>query len=67
MWEGSLTEVPTTVEGVEELVSNEDNKKPDGPGCDVGNGTQDLVATRTRHSRGIRIWKSQHSIATVVN
>ena len=67
VWKGSLMEVPMTVEGIEELVSNKDDEKPDDPGCNVGNGAQDPVVTRTRHSRGIRIWESRHSIATVVN
>ena len=60
----SLTEAPTTVEVVEELISNKDNKKPDGPECDVGNGTQDPVATRTRHPKGIGISESRHSIVS---
>jgi hypothetical protein len=61
MVKSSLTEAPTTVEGVEELVSKEDDEKPDGPGDGVGNNTQDPVATRTGHSRGVRIRESRHS------
>lgn len=57
----SLTEAPTTVEGVEELVSKKDDEEPDDPRCDVGNSAQDPVATRTRHSRGFRIRESRHS------
>ena len=58
---GSLTVAPTTVEGVEELVSKENDEYPDGPGYDVGNGAQDPVATRTRYSGGVRIGESRHS------
>ena len=60
----SLTEAPTTVEGVEELVSNKDDEKPDGLECDVGNGAQDPVVTRTRHPKGVGISESRHSIVS---
>ena len=56
-----LTEAPTTVERVHELIAKKDTEDPDSPACNVGDGAQDPVTTRTRHSGGFRIRKFGHS------
>src|SRR5712672_3899399 len=57
-----LTEAPTTVERVHELIAKNDSEYPNGPACDVCDGAQDPVTTRTRHTRGVGIRELCHSV-----
>jgi hypothetical protein len=51
----TLTEAPTTIKRVEDLIAKEDAEYPKGPTCNVCDGAQDPVTTRTRYSGGFRI------------
>ena len=57
-----LTEAPTTVERVHELIAKNDGKYPNHPASDVCDGTQDPVTTRTRHTGGVGIRELCHSV-----
>jgi hypothetical protein len=57
----TLTEAPTTVERVDELVPKKDSEYPNDPACNVGGGAQDPVTTRTGHSGGFRIRELCHT------
>ena len=56
-----LTEAPTMVERIHELIAKKDTEDPNRPACNVGDGAQDPVTTRTRYSRGFGIRKLGHS------
>jgi hypothetical protein len=45
-----LTEAPTTIIRVEDLISKKDAEYPEDPACDVCNGAQDPVTTRAGNS-----------------
>jgi hypothetical protein len=50
--ETGLTKVPSTVD---ELVAKQDAEYPDGLACNIGNGAQDPVTTRTGYFRGVGV------------
>jgi hypothetical protein len=49
MMKRGLTKAPSTVD---ELVAKQDAEYPDGPACNIGNGAQDPVTTRTYFGGG---------------
>jgi hypothetical protein len=59
-----LTEAPTAVERVEDFIAKKDAEYPDGPACNIGNGAQNPVTTRTGHSGCFRIGELCNSIRT---